>query len=135
MTFMQWSNELSVGLGSVDEQHQWLVDATNRLHDELSRPEIDRGVIAELFEGLMDYTMNHFIMEEELFQRHEYPDAEIHKAMHNHFTQTIMDAMMRFEDGEDVGTDVLELLKNWLVKHIMVVDKQYVPFMAERGVN
>lgn len=134
MTFMQWSDALSVGLGRVDEQHRWLVDATNRLHGELARQQQDRAVIGSILEGLMDYTMNHFIMEEELFQRFGYPQAAAHKAMHDQFTQTVMHTITQFEGGADVGSEVLDLLKNWLTQHIMVADKAYVPFLAKHGV-
>ena len=90
MAFMEWSSELSVGLDSVDDQHKWLLDATNRLHDALNQPQTDRAAVAEILEGLMDYTMNHFIMEEELFERFDYPQAARHKAMHDLFTRTVM---------------------------------------------
>jgi len=135
MTFMPWSDALSVGLESVDDQHRWLVDATNRLHAELSQATPDRSVTGEIIEGLMDYTMNHFIMEEELFQRYDYPEATEHKALHDRFTTTVMDVLTRFEAGEDVGTETLEFLKQWLIGHIMVADKAYASFLAERGVR
>lgn len=135
MTFMPWSDALSVGLTSVDDQHRWLVDATNRLHSELSSAQPDRQVTGEIIEGLMDYTMNHFIMEEELFQRYSYPEAAAHKALHDRFTATVMDVLMRFESGDDVGLEALDFLKNWLVEHIMRADKAYAPFLAAQGVR
>lgn len=134
MAFMEWSSELSVGLDSVDDQHKWLLDATNRLHDALNQPQTDRAAVAEILEGLMDYTMNHFIMEEELFERFDYPQAARHKAMHDLFTRTVMLTITAFENGADVGPDVLDLLKQWLVHHIMGADKAYVPFLAAQGV-
>jgi hemerythrin len=134
MTFMPWRDDLSVGLESIDEQHRWLLEATNRLHDEMSQEVRHREVIIEVIEGLIDYTVNHFIMEEELFYRHSYPDADAHKALHDQFTKTLLDILSHYEEGKEIGAEVLELLKNWLVQHIMVVDKAYVPFLAEKGV-
>jgi len=107
MSYMPWSEALSVGLKSVDEQHRWLVDATNRLHAELVKATPDRAVMGRIIEGLMDYTMNHFIMEEELFERYAYPETAAHKAQHDHFTAQVMDTLVRFEDGEDVGQATL----------------------------
>ena len=135
MTFMPWSSEIAVGLSDVDEQHRWLVDRINQLHSELSEIAPRSSVIADVLEELMDYTMNHFIMEEELFERHEYPDTVAHKALHNKFTSTIMNALTDHEDGKNVSYDVLEFLKDWLIQHIMRTDKVYVPFMQERGVT
>lgn len=133
MTFMPWSDEFRVGLDEVDDQHQWLFDATNRLHNEINRPGHSREVIGEILEGLMDYTMNHFIMEEELFQRYGYPQAQAHKALHDKFTASIMNTLTAFEDGADIESEVMDLLKDWLVQHIMKTDSAYVPYFQAQG--
>ena len=135
MTFMPWSSEIAVGLSDVDEQHRWLVDRINQLHSELSEIAPRSSVIADVLEELMDYTMNHFIMEEEWFERHAYPDTAAHKAQHNKFTGTIMNALTDFEDGQHISTDILEFLKHWLTQHIMRTDKAYVPFLKAQGVS
>lgn len=129
MTFMPWSESLAVGMPEIDDQHGWLVDAVNRLHAEMTRQSPNRGTLGEILEGLVDYTMNHFIVEEELFKRHAYPQADAHLAEHNKFTAAIMDALTAFENGQDIGHNVLELLKHWLTEHIMKVDRAYVPFL------
>jgi len=134
MSFWPWSEELEVGISIIDEQHRWLVDQTNALHDALR----DRGgveVIREILEGLMDYTMNHFIVEEELFARLGYPESEAHKAYHNRFCEQVMSLLVRHEAGEQVGVDALELLKNWLTHHILKVDKAYVEHFRAHGVG
>lgn len=131
MTFMIWTNALSVGIEEVDNQHHWLVDATNRLHDALQAANVDRATVGEILEGLMDYTMNHFIAEESLFERYAYPDAAAHKAQHNHFTATLMRLLTHFEAGRDIGPEVLTLLRDWLLGHIMRSDRAYVPYMVK----
>lgn len=133
MTFMPWNGAFSVGMEDVDEQHQWLFDATNRLHDEVSKEVRSRALIGEILEGLVDYTMNHFIMEEELFQRHGYPQAQAHKALHDKFTASIMSTLVDFESGADIEDEVLGILNNWLIQHIMKADSAYVPFFKEKG--
>lgn len=138
--FMPWSDALSLDIPSIDGQHRWLVDATNALHDELSKasPEAgtvpDPGVIREIVEGLVDYTMNHFIFEEELFNRLGYPGADTHKEEHDKFTASILNLLQRFEDGEPVTYQTLEILKHWLTHHIMEVDRAYAPYLKARGV-
>ncbi len=135
MSFMTWSDSLSVGIASIDTQHQWLVDATNRLHAEITKPEPDRAVLGEIFEGLVDYTMNHFVAEEEMFERFGYPEAAAHKAEHDALTAKVMQLLLQFEDGESVGEPVLEFLRNWLLHHILKVDRAYGPFLLAAGVH
>ena len=35
MTFMPWTQALEVGIAEIDEQHRWLVEQTNALHQAL----------------------------------------------------------------------------------------------------
>lgn len=129
MTFMPWTSDLELGFDEIDRQHQELVRLTNLLHEELCCPIPRREAIGAVLEGLVDYTHNHFIIEEVLFQRHDYPETAAHQAEHNGFTARAMDLLMRFEDGEEVSVEALDLLKGWLVHHICEVDRAYVPFL------
>lgn len=134
MSFFPWTEELVTDIAQVDEQHKWLVDASNRLHDEVSRPEPDNEAVGEILFGLVDYTYNHFIMEEELFARLGYPEADTHQAQHNAFTEKISCLLERYESGEGVTLEAMDLLKVWLTEHIMKTDKAYVSFFREQGV-
>ncbi|HZW13420.1 MAG TPA: bacteriohemerythrin [Noviherbaspirillum sp.] len=135
MTFTSWSDNYAIGIKAIDDQHRWLFDATDKLHHELQKPQVDRAVVQEFLQGLMDYTMNHFIVEEELFERYKYPEAKEHKALHDKFNAAVMDHLMKFEDGADLGNEVLELVRNWLVHHVQNADKKYAPFFAQHGIT
>lgn len=78
MTFMPWTPELALGVEEIDSQHQELVRLTNALHDEISSASPHRETIHGILEGLVDYTHNHFIVEEVLFQQHDYPETPAH---------------------------------------------------------
>ncbi|SFN07657.1 bacteriohemerythrin [Marinobacter pelagius] len=134
MTFWPWSKELEVGIGEIDEQHKWLVDLTNQLHDALEGGA-DQEKTSEILESLMDYTMNHFIVEEDLFLRLGYPETDAHKAEHNKFTGQIMNLIERHENGDSAGEETLELLKDWLTHHILKVDKAYVEHFRANGIS
>jgi hemerythrin len=135
MSFMPWTDAFALGIETIDQQHRWLVDATNRLHAEVSKAEPDRAVLGEILEGLVDYTMNHFVLEEELFQRFGYPETDAHKVEHDGFTAQALDLLLQFEDGASVGAEVLEVLKAWLSHHILKVDRAYAPFLKVAGVQ
>ena len=128
MTLMPWGAELELGIVEIDTQHRVLVDLANAMHDEIRDVGPRSPVIGQILESLVDYTHNHFIVEEVLFQQHNYPETPAHQAQHNRFTGTAMDLLMRFEDGEEVSIEALEFLKDWLVHHICKVDRAYLPF-------
>lgn len=135
MSFMPWTDALQLDINAIDVQHRWLVDTTNELHDEMNGPNPDRAVIGRIIEGLVDYTMNHFIFEEELFQRHGYPETPEHKAEHDKFAGQALELLTQFEAGQSVGMETLEFLKSWLINHIMKVDRAYAPFLREKGLS
>ncbi|WP_396621290.1 bacteriohemerythrin [Marinobacter sp. W-8] len=134
MTFWPWSKELEVGIGEIDEQHRWLVDKTNQLHAALEAGA-DKNELGEILESLMDYTMNHFIVEEDLFLRLGYPESDAHKAEHDQFTSKVMGLIDQHENGEAAGGEALALLKDWLTHHILKVDKAYVEHFRAHGVG
>jgi len=135
MVFMPWSDELATGIASIDEQHQWLVNTTNQLYDKINTSTPDNKQIGYILESLIDYTFNHFIVEEELFRRLNYPESKAHIDEHNKFAATAANLLAKFEFGESVNNEALEFLKEWLIHHIMKVDKAYVPFLKEKGIN
>jgi len=135
MAFMPWTQDLELGLAEIDRQHHWLVDLTNALYDEISRPDPRPQVVGQVLEGLVDYTYNHFVAEEVLLLQYGYPETEDHRAEHDAFTSTATKLLLRFEAGERVEQEALEFLKQWLVHHICQVDRAYAPFLKAQGVK
>lgn len=132
MTFMPWSDDFVIGIGEIDDQHRWLVDTTNRLYDEISKENPDSGEIGEILYGLVEYAINHFIVEEDLFKRYEYPQSDSHTDEHNSFNAKAVELLQDYENGKEVGEQTLEFLKNWLKHHILVNDKAYVPYLKDK---
>jgi hemerythrin len=136
MTLMPWSDQLVLGIAKIDEEHRWLVDRINELHAELGQAAPNRKTIGDILEALLDHTMNHFIVEDELFQRHGYTDSATHVAERSDFTGHLMDALDKFQsDGASLGMDTMAQFKDWLTHHITVSDKAYVPFLKSAGVQ
>lgn len=136
MQFMPWSADLEIGVGEIDEQHQWLVNLTNQLHAHMSETgALNADLISDCLSQLIDYTMNHFIAEEELFNRLGYPDSAAHIEQHNKFCKQVMELLERHDSGESVGSEAVELLKNWLINHITKVDKAYVDYFHAHNIS
>ena len=134
MAFMPWNDELALGIGKIDEQHRGLVDQINALGEAAASAAPDRKAIGDLLDSLVDTTMNHFIVEEELLKRHGYPQISTHQDEQNSLTGKIMDLLDKFQAGSSVvGKDTLSQLKDRLTHHIRVVDKSCVPFLKSKG--
>lgn len=132
---MPWSETFALGVNTIDNQHRWLVQATNQLHDLIASQNPDRSRVREILEGMVDYSMNHFILEEELFARFDYPETVPHTNEHNAFTRKTIELLLRFEREEStmIDKDVLDFLQHWLINHILKSDKAYAPLLKANG--
>lgn len=135
MALIDWTEELAVGIASIDEQHQRLVGIINALHlAMLERRE--QQVLGETFAELVDYTKTHFAFEERLFAEHGYPAEESHLGQHRALAQRVIELKEDFDSGNTAVTlEVMRFLREWLTGHILDSDKEYVSFLRDRGVT
>ncbi|CAK0762383.1 Hemerythrin [Gammaproteobacteria bacterium] len=135
MPLMTWSQELSVGIPSIDEQHKKLVAILNRLSSAMEKGMEDYAMIG-VFEDLLAYTVEHFTYEEELFAKCGYPATEAHTHKHEALKAQVLSLKARMHTGDFMlDIEALSFLKDWLGNHIMKSDKAYAPFLISAGVQ
>lgn len=134
MPLIQWSDELSVGINSIDKQHKELIKMINELNDALQAGQANQK-LAAIFEGLAVYTVTHFGYEEELFAQYGYSESAEHKNEHRALTQQVKDLQQKMEEGDFIiSVEVMVFLKDWLINHILKTDKAYAKFLKDKGV-
>lgn len=135
MTLISWTDAFLTNIAEIDAQHRTLVDMVNRLHAAV-RAGRDREALAEVLAGLIAYTRTHFAHEERLMSEHGYPEFAAHKAEHDRLTGRVMEFERRFrEEGAPLTIELIIFLHDWLLKHILTVDRRYGPFLNARGVS
>ena len=136
MPLLSWNENLSVKITSIDDQHKRLIDLINQLQDAMSSGD-SRSVLGEIFDGLLNYTIEHFKFEQNLFETHGFPGTEEHLKEHDQFTQKVSDLHKQFVGSSNfmIGVDVMKFLTDWLVNHIQGVDKGYSDFLIGKGVQ
>jgi len=133
--FIDWTEELSVGIQEIDEQHKILIDLINRLYESIVK-QTDNQEVNEILTELVQYTIVHFAVEESLMRIFDYPDYEGHKKIHQELQQQVIDLHKKVKENQaSVSMDLLKFLKNWLSQHIFVEDQKYSPFFLERGLK
>lgn len=135
MTWIQWSESLSVGIPSIDVQHQGLVTLLNELHRamlERSGPD----VLDPVFARLLTYTEEHFVYEEGLLAGHGYLELVEHCEQHRALRARVQELSREYElRGAQVLVEVMEFLRDWLRDHIAGTDQRYASYLIERGVR
>ncbi len=131
MSTLEWSDELACGYEDFDNDHKHLLGLYNKLCVSLGK--IDDDQIADMLEELISYTGWHFRHEERIMQEYEYPDYFEHKQVHDTLVSQAKDLYEQFMDGvEGIPEQLLPFLKNWLVEHIMGLDKKNGQFLSEQ---
>ena len=135
MPLIEWDNSYSVNNAEIDAQHKKLVALLNKLHDTLlnapSSQERDR-VLADTLKEMCDYTRYHFNFEEDYMKKINYPALKEHWRLHKNFGTKIFEHDYELRKGRLVLiSEIISLLKNWLLDHILVEDKKYCLFIEE----
>ncbi len=136
-----WRDNLSVDRGFIDKDHKRLIDLINTIESIVVE---NRGV-GELQGGLVelhDYTRDHFAREEDFMFSRRYAKFDDHKAKHRRLVAQLVDvakpihAVDRRDASVADGIEqvhlvrLIELLRLWLLDHIIQEDLRLKPLIA-----
>lgn len=132
MPLVTWTDDLSVGIDSIDSDHKLLVDLLNQLHAAVEDGE-RKETVGSVLNVLIDYTEYHFEREEVMMEACGYPDLGAHGKDHGEFKAKVIEIRDSYlGDPQSVlGADVRDFLKTWLATHIKGTDRLYIPHMAK----
>jgi len=135
MALVTWSEKLSVGVRSIDDQHKKLVTLLNQLHDGMMAGR-GKEALGPVLKGLIDYTATHFKYEEDLFARTGYAERAAHQKEHADLVRRVLEVQKTYhEKGPSVLTiQVMNFLKDWLTAHIQGSDMKYGAHLQSKGV-
>ena len=133
--FVEWNDDYSVGIDSIDQQHKKLLNLINQLQtavDYSTGEEFEREALDEL----VDYTKTHFTYEEGLMRDNDYPDFEPHKLQHEKMFEKVREVLAEYEQDQDTAmANAAEYLRDWLINHINGTDKEYSSYLIGKGVK
>ena len=123
-----FTSKYEIGIPSIDEEHRQLfalIEETDRvIHSELLYDKYDE--IVNIIDGLRDYTQFHFKNEEAYMESIGYDGLEAQKITHQAFIDKLneIDLFSVDENQQESLEDLISFLLNWLVSHIMKMDKK-----------
>ncbi|MBF0317606.1 MAG: hemerythrin family protein [Nitrospirae bacterium] len=133
---IKWTDDLSVGVDSIDEQHKELIGIINNLLTAIER-NYARDEIQEVITFLKKYVETHFAMEEALMTRIKYPSGNFleHEAQHTLFWENFNELLELFKKDHRspamINTIEIVLIQ-WFVNHICKTDKAIGAFVKRR---
>lgn|SRR5512135_2112522 len=131
MELLEWNDSYSVGNVLLDAHHRVFFEMLKEFQSLKNKN--DRDALQQRIEFLIEYAAMHFGAEERLMLKANFPDFKAHKAIHDEFAKQALSIKKSFEQSPDSvsGDEVLKLMQNWLVSHIMDSDKQYLPYVQK----
>ena len=131
--FFPWTDDLVCGVRVIDMDHRELVGMINTLYRVIHEGDTT-STIGEVIERLIAYINEHFHREEQIMETYRYPDLKNHRKVHRNLARAVYAIRAIYEANPDaVDPDqILAFLKSWLHNHIMVTDRDYIPYLQNR---
>lgn len=122
-----FTDKFKTGITMIDEEHKTLFEIIGKIYKtietELVHDKFD--LILDILDELKDYTSVHFTDEENYMKEIGYEGLAQQKILHEKFIETLNEVNLDQVDDnqEEYLYEVLNFLQNWLVNHILKVDK------------
>jgi hemerythrin len=130
-----WKNSYSVGVQSLDSQHQAIMRGLNELHEEMIDGK-SNDAVAPLVRNLVSIASAHFSAEENLMESTQFPGLADHRAKHQELSQKISDFIARHDMGDRAAySQFLYFVRAFMTQHMLKEDHQYAPWLAEHGIR
>jgi hemerythrin len=135
---IEWSADLSVGVGRIDAEHQELVKTFGELQRAMREGKGNEKVV-ETLRFLGRYARSHFATEESLMLAYRYPKMVEHRAAHEEFKADFATILKDVTEGSRMRVattvNVSGRLLDWLFRHIKGMDQELGQYLAARGAS
>jgi hemerythrin len=132
---IKWNDNYSVGISMIDEEHKKLFGIINKVIDAKGHKD-NPEELKEVLREMTDYTLTHFTTEEAYMKAFDYPEYQDHKEEHSDFSSEIMVYTYNVIKGNyQFANELIEYLKQWLINHIQVTDRQYMDCFKKNGLK
>lgn len=127
MSYIMWDESYSVEVKEIDDQHKKWISIINELHESLMKGQGFEEITEKSLKAMEEYGAFHFDFEEKYMAEIGFHDLANHKRLHDEFLEKIRKYVRDNESGKLIlNTEIMKILKDWLVNHILHCDKQYM---------
>ena len=129
--YIVWKDEFSVGSARLDAQHKKMFGLINELFAAV-REGHETGKVRQIIDGALEYGRMHLREEEGIMLQRGFPQFSIHKQVHEDYSQKINELTIAYHRRfGDISSELLQFLKAWWLNHILNMDREYAPYLAD----
>jgi hemerythrin len=135
MDCIEWNDNCSVRVQQIDEHHKHLfVLLKNAYLSCTNKDQLDGS--ERVIDELVDYATYHFATEERLMKQTGYYDEAAHVMEHQRFIQRVHEFQHDLVNDKKVySIELIGFLGNWLLHHIMEIDKKLGLYLNTSGIH
>ena len=135
MESIQWQERYSVGVSAIDQQHRGLLEIINRIIKSVDE-KAEWQSTSVMIDSLVNYAYNHFAVEERYMLDADYPGVMPHIALHLDFIRKVFSLSRDAKQNGAVSQqEILSFLGEWYASHILKIDREYMPYLAAKGIK
>ena len=132
---MMWSDAYLLGVDQIDQQHKQLIGVLDDLAKCVRKDhDIAAKQCKQTISFMKTYAITLFSAEEMLMEKIEYPLLEGHREKHDRFKRSIHELELRLMQSDysvDTMQEVVHVLTNWWLFHIVKEDKKLAPYISK----
>ena len=122
MNYLEWKEQYSVGIESMDVEHREMIELINSVYAELEGRR-DAVAIEDFLGEVHSAIASHFALEERIMREAGYEEYPEHKDDHEVLLDQILDMMNASFRDTEAGLALLEeSLSSWFGKHFSTFD-------------
>ena len=131
MVTIKWLDSYNTGVALFDKEHHRIVELINTMLAAILEKK-GKEVFEKVCEDILTYAQYHFAHEEKAMALVHYPGIEEHLADHQWLKQEAEKFQEIIKSNFPEGTkEMYVFLRQWLVDHIQIVDKQYSSYLID----
>jgi hemerythrin len=129
---LHWRDEYAVNIQSFDLHHRNLIVHANAVFDAVAQGN-DPQAVQDAFTQLIDVARLHFREEEEVLERHDAPGFEPHRQKHERLLEQLGEIRQRFTGETPDLVDLANVLREWVVGHVLADDRRVAAVLNAKG--
>ena len=128
-----WSDKLSCGIKIIDDQHKVLVNLVNEMFQNSTGNSVqEHNYFNLVIQEAVKYVKIHFASEEKIMNAVKFHGYADHKKEHESFVLEVVKNIKDFQEGKRLTLfSFTRFLKDWILSHIAVMDKQYFEYVKK----
>lgn len=121
---------MALNIPAIDKQHIWLIGMIVELEDDLefADPVSMENNFTRTLTRALDYTIEHFSLEEKVLESINYQKLGQHRIQHTRFIAVLRRRARERVTGDykKAALNLLRNLRTWLFQHILSEDRAYL---------